>query len=213
MRNGEVDIDLTGAGQARRWRIELELRTAELPFRWEGDHLHTLESAVTVLDSAELLDFDAPDDDPVPERSKELGDDPLPDEEAAQTRRVEQGLGLDDPAPGADRFEVTEVGAFRPHPPTLVDEVVDSVRAEELGLGHERRRLWQLIERHIARDVAVAGRFERVGATLVVAVGTEPVTSHEFRGCADAVVDGHHASCLEPASGTVHPSERLLADR
>ena len=37
----EVDIDLAGAGRSRRWRIELELANANLPFRWDGDRLHT----------------------------------------------------------------------------------------------------------------------------------------------------------------------------
>jgi hypothetical protein len=59
----EVEIDLTGAGQSRRWRIELELTDAKLPFRWEGDRLHTVEAAAQVLDHERLLDFDEPDDD------------------------------------------------------------------------------------------------------------------------------------------------------
>lgn len=60
----EVDIDLAGAGRSRRWRIELELANTNLPFRWDGDHLHTVNAAIAPLDELGLLDLDEPDDDP-----------------------------------------------------------------------------------------------------------------------------------------------------
>ena len=60
----QIDIDLTGAGRSRRWRIELELRNASLPFRWERDHLLTVEAAIDVLDALDLIDFSGPDEDP-----------------------------------------------------------------------------------------------------------------------------------------------------
>ena len=60
---GEVEVDLAGAGQSRRWRIELELTNADLPFRWDGDRLHTVDAAIAPLDELGLLDLDEPDDD------------------------------------------------------------------------------------------------------------------------------------------------------
>lgn len=60
---GEVEVDLAGAGRSRRWRIELELNNADLPFRWDGDRLHTVDAAIAPLDELDLLDLDEPDDD------------------------------------------------------------------------------------------------------------------------------------------------------
>ena len=59
----EVEVDLVGAGRSRRWRIELELTNADLPFRWDGDRLHTVDAAIAPLDELGLLDLDEPDDD------------------------------------------------------------------------------------------------------------------------------------------------------
>ena len=59
----EVEVDLVGAGRSRRWRIELELTNADLPFRWDGDRLHTVDAAIAPLDELDLLDLDEPDDD------------------------------------------------------------------------------------------------------------------------------------------------------
>lgn len=67
---GEVEVDLAGAGESRRWRIELELTNADLPFRWDGDRLHTVDAAIAPLDDLGLLDLDEPDDDPPTEGTR-----------------------------------------------------------------------------------------------------------------------------------------------
>ena len=59
----EVEVDLAGAGRSRRWRIELELTNADLPFRWDGDRLHTVDAAIAPLDELGPLDLEESDDD------------------------------------------------------------------------------------------------------------------------------------------------------
>ena len=61
----EVEVDLVGAGRSRRWRIELELTNADLPFRWDGDRLHTVDAAIAPLDELGLLDLEESDDGPL----------------------------------------------------------------------------------------------------------------------------------------------------
>lgn len=62
-RADRIEIDLTGAGASRRWRIELALRSRDIGFRWRDDTLRTIAEAGDVLTSLVLLDFDEPDED------------------------------------------------------------------------------------------------------------------------------------------------------
>ena len=57
----------------------------------------------------------------------------------AEATRIEQGVGLGDPAAVAQGLEVADVGSGLPRRPRLVDERVDAERLQPLGLRRGRR--------------------------------------------------------------------------
>ena len=59
---------------------------------------------------------------------------PLEDAEGAEPRRVEEGLGLGDAAARPDRLEVADGGPLAPDRSAFLDELVDAVRAQPVGL-------------------------------------------------------------------------------
>jgi hypothetical protein len=84
---------------------------------------------------------------------------PLEDAAAAEATRIEQGFGLEDTAPCAQRDEIADVGALGPHGSGLVDELTDAVLLEPRRLC--RGPLWrpharELVERDLAYDTQLA---------------------------------------------------------
>src|SRR4051812_29681125 len=80
---------------------------------------------------------------------------PLSDGEGAEPVGPGERVGLAHTAAADERGGVTGVRALGPPPPALLDEVMEAVIDEELGLGANRvgcphRR--QLIERHVGGD-------------------------------------------------------------
>src|SRR5205085_10862726 len=91
-------------------------------------------------------------------------DHPFEHPEAAEAVRRGECLRLAHPAAGPQRGEVALAGARGPDAPPLVDQLVDAVRPQELGLRTVRGRRShrrQLVDGDVAGDVLPAPRVER----------------------------------------------------
>ena len=69
-----------------------------------------------------------------------------------------------------DRVEVGNVLALLPDPAALLDELVDAVGSEPVGLGCHARRCGQLVDRDLASDVEVTEVVQGAPASMVAAV-------------------------------------------
>ena len=98
-----------------------------------------------------------------------------------------ESVGFVDPAAGAHRLEVGDVLALLPDPPAFLDELVDAVGSQPVGLRRHPRRRGQLVDRDLAGDVLVAEVVER-RAHLAGGRGTYATTRSESRDAIDAVV-------------------------
>src|SRR5690606_15355714 len=95
---------------------------------------------------------------------------PLEDGEPAEAGRVEQGVGLGHPAAGRDGGQVADVGPLPPGPAGLLDQLVDAVGPQPLGLGGAGVGLahqGELVDRHLAGDVLGDRKSTRLNSSHV----------------------------------------------
>ena len=94
-----------------------------------------------------------------------LGHHPLDHREATEPGRVAEGLGFADAAARAHRGQIAHRRPLVPHPPALLDELVQAVASEELGLARTAsgaRDSAELVERYLRRDVLAPRPLERM---------------------------------------------------
>ena len=137
---------------------------------------------------------------------------PLQDGEAAEAGRVEQGLGLDDPAAHRHRRADPAAAAAAVHAAAaLVDQLVDAVELEELGLACARRPArgsWSTATSTVmswrARVGEVVARRARGRGTCAATTAT---AGRRARRCRPGVVDDQTCRAAR-ASAPRAPSRR-----
>src|SRR6478735_1278840 len=141
---------------------------------------------------------------------------PLHGQEAAETGDVHQRLALADAAAHHQGADGRRRGLVPPLGATLLDQPVDAVQGEELGLGAHRIGRRELIDAHLRRDVLHA-RVDQVVATALVAderaQPLPPRTQRQLGGAGDGVVDGDDPACLDHTGRPANPRCGVVLDR
>ncbi len=138
---------------------------------------------------------------------------PLKNVESTEPGGVEQGLSFSETTPALQRSKVANCGASVPRSPTLINELVDPVSSQKVGLQTHARGVecQEFVQREVDSDVNQAWISEPVVDSLVVSVGAQPatVTSDEFLRGGHVVEHNESGTwvarplCNHPSSGVV----------